>query len=169
MFLDLHEIIEVPGASVPFSCELDQARIEFPALSSFEGPVTGSGMVKNTAGILELTAAVETDMIVRCDRCTVEFPSHIAFPVSAVLKADPDEEEDYEDLFPLEGDGIDVSDVLETCFILGMDQKFLCKPDCKGLCSACGRNLNDGPCGCSKEIDPRLAVLGRLLDDIQEV
>ena len=168
MFLDLHEIIEVPGASVPFSCELDTARIEFPALSSFEGPVSGSGMVKNTAGILELTAAVEADMIVRCDRCTAEFSSHISLPVTATLKADADED-DYEDLFPLEGDGIDVSDVLETCFILGMDQKFLCRPDCKGLCSACGRNLNEGPCSCSKQIDPRMAVLGQLLDDIQEV
>ena len=67
------------------------------------------------------------------------------------------------------GDGIDVCDVLETCFILGMDQKFLCKDDCKGLCGVCGKNLNDGPCGCGKQIDPRMAALAQLLDDIQEV
>ncbi len=60
-------------------------------------------------------------------------------------------------------------DVLETCFILNMDQKFLCSEDCKGLCERCGRNLNDGPCGCGKQLDPRMAVLSQLLDDIQEV
>ena len=88
--------------------------------------------------------------------------------VEAVLKADA-EDDDYEELFPLDGDGVDVSDVLETCFILNMDTKFLCREDCRGLCPDCGRNLNDGPCGCTKKIDPRMAVLGRLLDDIQEV
>ena len=168
MFLDLHEIIEVPGGRVPFRCELSADRLSFPALVSFSGPVTASGEVKNTAGILELDAVVEADMIVRCDRCTAEFPRKLSLPVSVTLKADPDEE-DYEELFPLEGDGVDVCDVLETCFILNMDQKFLCSEDCRGLCERCGRNLNDGPCGCGKQTDPRMAVLAQLLDDIQEV
>ena len=168
MFLDLHEIIEVPGGRVPFRCELDRERLAFPALVRFDGAVTAEGAVKNTAGILELTAVVEADMTVRCDRCTAEFSEHCALPVEAVLKADADDE-DYADLFPLDGDGVDVSDVLETCFILNMDTKFLCSEDCRGLCPDCGKNLNDGPCGCAKQIDPRMAVLGQLLDDIQEV
>ena len=168
MFLDLHEIIEVPGGRSAFRCELDRDRLDFPALVSFDGPVSAAGEVKNTAGILELTAIVEADMTVRCDRCTAEFPQKLSYPVTATLKADPDED-DYADLFPLEGDGIDVCDVLETCFILNMDQKFLCRDDCKGLCETCGKNLNDGPCDCGKQIDPRMAVLSQLLDDIQEV
>ena len=168
MFLDLHEIIEVPGGSVPFRCELDEDRLAFPALAGFHGPVSASGAVKNNAGILALTAVVEADMTVRCDRCTAEFSQKLSLPVEATLKADP-EEDDYEELFPLDGDGVDVSDVLETCFILGMDQKFLCREDCQGLCPTCGRNLNDGPCGCGKQMDPRMAALAQLLDDIQEV
>lgn len=170
MILDLHDIIEVPGGRVPFRCELDADRLGFPALVSFTGPVTAAGEVKNTAGILRLDAVVEADMTVRCDRCTAEFPKSISIPVSVTLKADPDEDEDdYDELFPLDGNDVDVSDVLETCFILDMDQKFLCSEDCKGLCERCGRNLNDGPCGCAKSIDPRMAVLSQLLDDIQEV
>ena len=55
-------------------------------------------------------------------------------------------------------------EVLSTCFILDMETKFLCKEDCKGLCPSCGKNLNLGPCGCRKEIDPRFAVLEQLLD-----
>lgn len=168
MFLDLHEIIEVSGGRIPFRCELDRERIVFPALAAFSGPVTASGEVRNTAGILELDAVVEADMTVRCDRCSAEFSRKQTLPVKVTLKADPDED-DYEELFPLEGDGIDVSDVLETCFILNMDQKFLCSEDCKGLCETCGKNLNDGPCSCGKQLDPRMAVLSQLLDDIQEV
>jgi uncharacterized protein len=45
-----------------------------------------------------------------------------------------------------------------------METKFLCREDCKGLCARCGKNLNLGPCGCGKEIDPRFAVLEQLLD-----
>ena len=42
----------------------------------------------------------------------------------------------------------------------------LCREDCKGLCPKCGANLNRGECGCSRrEIDPRLAVLQRILED----
>ncbi len=170
MFLDLHEIIEVPGASLPFQCELDRDRLSFPALVRFNKAVEAEGRVTNTAGILELDAVVSADMTVSCDRCTTEFVKLLTVPVRATLKADPEgAEEDYEDLFPLDGDGVDVSGVIETCFILQMDQKWLCREDCKGLCPTCGKNLNDGPCGCGKQIDPRLAVLGQLLDDKQEV
>ena len=45
-----------------------------------------------------------------------------------------------------------------------MDGKHLCSEDCKGLCPTCGKDLNEGPCGCGKEVDPRLAVLAKLLD-----
>ncbi|NLH02379.1 MAG: DUF177 domain-containing protein, partial [Clostridiales bacterium] len=65
-------------------------------------------------------------------------------------------------------DWLDLSDLLETCFILSMESKFLCRENCEGLCPSCGKNLNDGPCGCKKEIDPRLAVLGQLLDKKDE-
>ena len=34
-----------------------------------------------------------------------------------------------------------------------------------GLCPKCGKNRNEGPCGCDgREIDSRLAVLQKLLD-----
>ena len=168
MLLDLHEIIEVPGGRVPFQCELDRERLAFPTLVDFLGPVTAQGQVKNTAGVLELTATVRADMTVRCDRCAMPFDISLTPSFTATLQADA-EDFDSENVFPLEGDSADVSDVLETCFILDMDQKFLCRDDCMGLCPDCGKNLNDGPCDCKKQIDPRMAVLGQLLDDIQEV
>ena len=168
MLLDLHEIIETPGGIVPFQCDLDQERLAFPDLVKFGGPVTAKGRVRNTAGILELTAQVEADMTVRCDRCAAEFQQRLTPSFQATLQADA-LDMDSENVFPLTGDAIDVSDVLETCFILDLDQKFLCREDCKGLCPDCGKNLNDGPCSCKKQIDPRMAVLGQLLDDIQEV
>ena len=168
MILDLHEIIEAPGKSVPFQCQLDEERLAFPTLEAFNGPVTAQGTVRNTAGVLELTADVRADMTVRCARCGKPFRKVLEPRYEATLQADA-EDADSESVFPLEGDGADVSDVLETCLILDMDQRFLCREDCRGLCPVCGKDLNDGPCGCKKEIDPRMAALGQLLDDDQEV
>ncbi len=168
MYLDLHEIIEMPGRSVPFQCELDRERLSFPTLVAFHGPVTARGQVKNIAGVLELACDVEADMSVRCDRCGRVFEKRLTPRYAATLQADA-EDADSENVFPLTGDGVDVSDVAETCMILDMDTKFLCRDDCKGLCPTCGKDLNDGACGCKKQIDPRMAVLGQLLDDDQEV
>ena len=67
--------------------------------------------------------------------------------------------------FLLKEDKADLDEILTTAFVLNMDSKLLCRPDCKGLCCRCGKNLNDGPCGCRPEVDPRLAVLGQLLKD----
>ena len=72
--------------------------------------------------------------------------------------------EDDPNLFVLEGNEIDLSEILATCFILDMETKFLCREDCKGLCPTCGKNLNLGPCSCRKALDPRFAVLEQLLD-----
>ena len=58
----------------------------------------------------------------------------------------------------------DLEDIVRTVFVLNLDSKLLCKEDCKGLCPQCGKNLNDGPCNCRKELDPRFAALKQLLE-----
>ena len=45
-----------------------------------------------------------------------------------------------------------------------MEMAVLCREDCKGLCPHCGKDLNEGPCGCEpRQIDPRLEALKKLL------
>ena len=54
MRLNLREIIEIPGGSVPFSQELDTALLDFPSIRAYTAPITAEGKVVNTAGILTL-------------------------------------------------------------------------------------------------------------------
>ena len=93
-----------------------------------------------------------------------EFESTKITPLSAVIVDKNDDNAEDPELFFLDGNEIDLDEILSTLFILDMDTKFLCREDCKGLCPRCGKNLNLGPCGCGKEIDPRFAVLEQLLD-----
>ncbi len=46
---------------------------------------------------------------------------------------------------------IDIMYVVVQTLALTEDIRFLCSPDCKGLCPQCGHDLNDGPCGCKPE------------------
>ena len=99
-----------------------------------------------------------------CDRCATEFSRKIDFPIDAVLVTELSNEENEDEwVFPLVGDSADLDDIVRTVFVLNLDSKLLCKDDCKGLCCRCGKNLNDGPCTCEKEIDPRWAALKQLL------
>lgn len=163
MRINLCEIIEMPGKSLPFECELETERLMCPAIKTFVSAPRGAGEIVNTAGTLNLRGTIAADLIFICDRCGGEYERHLEIPVEAKLAADVSDEDDPE-TYPLDGDWLDVSDVLETSFILATDQKSLCSEDCAGLCSGCGKNLNCGPCDCKKEIDPRLAVLAQLLD-----
>lgn len=63
-----------------------------------------------------------------------------------------------------EGDRIDLGEEVRQSIILALPMKPVCREDCLGLCSHCGRNLNKEKCGCKEEeIDERLAKLGKLL------
>lgn len=59
-----------------------------------------------------------------------------------------------------QNNGILLEDVLREQVLLALPLKVTCRPDCKGLCPQCGKNLNQEQCSCATEIeDPRWAAL----------
>ncbi len=49
------------------------------------------------------------------------------------------------------GDEIDLFPLIRDTVILALPMAPVCKSDCKGLCPICGKNLNEGECGCKRE------------------
>ena len=165
MLLGLAKIIDCPGASVSFSTSVDLSDLRFGNSYPVSEPVRASGTVRNTAGVLVLTGTVTTTLHGVCDRCAADFQRDVRLPMEVVLVTElSDEDNEDEWVFPLEGDSADLEDIVRTVFVLNMDSKLLCRPDCAGICCRCGKNLNDGPCNCQKELDPRFAALRQLLD-----
>lgn len=162
--MNLHELLLNPGSRLPFRCELSTDRLDFPAVLSYTAAPVGEGFIVNNAGALTLRGTLSAAMRCVCDRCAAEFDREVSYPLDVPLASELQDEENP-DYFLLEGDELDLEELLETVFILNMDTRFLCRVDCKGLCSRCGKNLNEGPCDCRTESDPRLAVLEQLLDD----
>ena len=165
MLLGLSKIIDCPGASIPFSTSIDLSDLRFGNCYPVTEPVNAEGIVRNTAGVLQMTGQVTTCIHGICDRCATAFSRSMALPLDVVLVTElADEDNEDEWVFPLEGDSADLEDIVRTVFVLNMDSKLLCKDDCKGLCCRCGKNLNQEACTCQKELDPRFAALKQLLE-----
>ena len=165
MRLGLSKIIDCPGASVPFSTSVDLSDLQYGQSFPVSEPVEVIGTVRNTAGVLMMTGSMHTTIHGVCDRCASDFNSCVEFPIDVVLETElTNEDNEDEGVFCLEADTADLDEIVRTIFVLNLDSKLLCRPDCKGLCCRCGKNLNDGPCNCQKEIDPRFAALKQLLE-----
>ena len=165
MLLGLAKIIDCPGASVPFSTSVDLSDLRYGISYPVSEPVVAEGIVRNTAGVMMMSGSIRTCIHGICDRCAGSFDRDVLIPIDVVLVTElADEENEDEWVFPLEGDSADLDDIVRTVFVLNLDSKLLCKEDCQGLCHRCGKNLNDGPCNCQKELDPRFAALKQLLE-----
>lgn len=164
MRLDLRDVILVPDAEKSFQCQVDLSDLEFYGRKPIVRPVLAQGSVVNHAGALVLNGTARSELDLVCDRCGKEFSREKVVTLDMLL-ADKLEQEDSEDeIFLLDGNELDLDELVTTAFVLAMDTKNLCSEDCKGLCAKCGADLNLGPCGCRPEVDPRLAALAQLLD-----
>jgi uncharacterized protein len=59
---------------------------------------------------------------------------------------------------------LDLSEVLRQDALLATPMHVVCDDECRGLCPTCGQNLNEGPCDCPPEGDPRWSALQDLLN-----
>ena len=58
------------------------------------------------------------------------------------------------------GKEIDLAAAVREQILLQIPSSPLCREDCVGLCTRCGKDLNEGECGCDRAVvDPRWAVL----------
>lgn len=164
--MNLHDILIDPEKRLSFRQSLDTERLDFPAVLAYTVPPVGEGTILSEAGALMLTGVIRGEMRCVCDRCASEYVKTVEIPLEVPLAAELEDEENP-DYFLLDGEELDLADLLETCFILSMDTQFLCREDCKGLCCGCGVNLNFESCRCRQKSDPRLAVLEQLLENKQ--
>ena len=164
MLLDLREIIGVPGGRVTFEYEPDLSDATLGSVVRVEQPSRAAGNVANRAGALTFSAIVDAMCICACARCLKEFEYPVHQQITAFL-TEGGEDGDDPDSYLLQGDMVDVDEIIVTEFILELDQRNLCREDCAGLCGKCGADMNEGPCGCGEEGDPRFAALAQLAID----
>ncbi|HUT55008.1 MAG TPA: DUF177 domain-containing protein [bacterium] len=136
-----------------------------------EGPIRVRGRVMREGENLRLKGEVAADLVTFCTRCGETINYVLSGKVDVILiKGQEPARGDEHELTPDEAaatyyDGVeaDLAPFFREEIAIQVPLQPLCRPDCAGLCSVCGTNLNNGKCGCGqKEADPRLAGLRNL-------
>lgn len=112
--------------------------------------------------------------VLACDRCLrdVDYTFDLSFDSVVVSPDYTGGDTEYEGDFPalMEGYHLNVDELINDELLLNWPMKILCKEDCKGICKICGRNRNDGECGCDDFVpDPRMAAIKDLFNANKEV
>ena len=147
-------------------CEtLDLSGMELGGVKPFCAPVEIQGELNGSADSVELRGKAVYQLTMPCDRCfelTAQKRETEFFHI--LVRELSDEEDEDGEFVVVPDDQLDLDQLLTEDILLDLPSKFLCSPDCKGLCPICGKNLNQGDCGCEKDtVDPRLAILKELL------
>ena len=163
MILDLKSIFVNDGASVPVDYLLDLSDFEYAGQFPLKNPVSFKGTISNKASLVRLEAQISFEFDASCDRCGTRTARTHTLKVSKSL-ATSIEGDDSDTIITVPDMKLDLDELLYTETVTNLPMKHLCDENCRGICYKCGKNLNEGECGCvKKEIDPRLSALADLL------
>ncbi len=164
MLLQCRPLFMGEVSSLPIDTELDFSQVEYQGACPLSQPVRVTGSVSGRAGVVQMTARARFAFCGACDRCLAPFTKTYDIPLEHTLVTTL-ANEDNDDFILLDQYQLNLDDLVLADVLLELPYKSLCRADCRGLCPLCGKDLNEGLCGCSrKSVDPRLAVLGQLLD-----
>jgi uncharacterized protein len=172
MLYNVAQLMKAPvGTSLVY--DIDEEDVQLDSDLKVIGPLTGHVRLRRINQGLLVDGWVELTLDLTCTRCLKEFeqPMHVDFaeqfnPTVDVLTGLPMPPFDEEEIFPIdEHHLVDLTEAIRQNVLLALPMVTLCREDCKGLCPQCGHDLNLGPCECQPEVDTRMSVLAKLLQD----
>ena len=159
----LQELRHNLGSVTTYDVSEPSVRFEGSELKDVSGTLT---LLRTDRGLLA-TLKVRARAAERCSRCLVEAdcPVEMEFEEEFIAVVNPNtgariQLSNDEETFRIGPDFVlDLREPMRQYGLMAEPVKPLCRPDCAGLCSTCGSNLNEGPCGCAPAVDERLSVL----------
>lgn len=142
--------------------------------AEFTGGLHATGQILDRAGYMRLELQAEIPYLAPCARCLDEVSGVFSMELERTVApegtlSEEQLEENVDEYAVIEKGKLDLGALVLEELSLSFPQRFLCSEDCPGLCPKCGKPRRLGDCGCSTvEIDPRLAVLKTLLDEMDE-
>ena len=116
-----------------------------------EGPISYDLHVQVATHDVVASGSVSVLMSFCCVRCAKWFSREIR--EDAFLCSLP---------FTTDDESVDLTPEIREAIILALSAHPVCSQDCKGLCPQCGRNLNDGKCGCTSQVNDSWSALDGL-------
>lgn len=169
MKIDLANIAGTLGARARYAISEDVAPTEE---FSCAGPVVGELEVENTGSLLLVRGELRALVRLVCVRClgASEYPVRMRieeeFATEDTAPDIPTMDREEPQASAMSHFVLDVAELLRQQLLVHIPMAFVCREDCRGICPQCGRNLNEGPCGCPAE--PGDSRWGRLADLLKE-
>lgn len=164
--VDLSSIKDTPGLSLTVSNRLDLPNVSWEGerLLEFINPWRIELTVTNVKRGFQVSGKLNGSYRLNCDRCLEKVQSELTTDLEGLFLPEQTVNEiggeDEEEATTITGDELDLSVTILEAITLQLPLKILCSPNCRGLCSVCGTNLNNNSCNCQPEsLDPRLATL----------
>jgi len=157
------QVYPADACSAPFRDDRDTFQVVAAVALAFD--------IDKAQQQVRLAGSVRTQLELPCSRCLEPFtlPVDAAFDLRyqphTANRGEGEREIEEDDLTTAfyEHDEIDLAQLMREQFYLALPMKPLCQADCRGLCPACGTNLNRATCACKRGWDdPRFAALKRL-------
>ena len=148
MRIDLSAPLRDSGQSYPFSADLELEPIVYLDDPVAFSNVHAEGVLIGAGESVEMRATVSADVTSRCALCLEEAKALLAAETVDRFSRTPNEDEDE---YLIEGYSADLTKPVLDALLLEMPMRFLCRPDCKGLCPVCGQNRNNGSCTCEQD------------------
>ena len=134
---------------------------ENPSFEFFVGPIDVSLAITRSGLRLMVAGSVSYRARLECSTCACEYECDFDEPLAAeFLSCDEPAEEpgrkaECEDLGGLRGNWLDLLPMVRDAIHLAVPIAPRCRPDCLGLCSVCGADLNKGQCSCALAEAPK--------------
>lgn len=158
--------MDVPIEMGSFRCRCG----EYPILQKTPVHYVFRHCGKNRASV---SGKARVTLEMQCDRCLKRVPWEVSLDFGREVSPEPEEgrEISEEDDFGLmEGYSLNTEALIYNEILLNQPEKVLCRPDCRGICMKCGKDLNDGECGCDTFVpDPRMAAIQDIFNAYKEV
>jgi uncharacterized protein len=134
-------------------------------------PVAVSLEVDKNGDEIFLAGRATVTIQIECARCLKEYAHVLAAPFQMIVmvgEAPPaGEERENEVYVPSGSKYVDLTDEVRSELLVRVPLKPLCSKACKGLCPACGTDLNSAQCACEAAPgDSRWDALKRLKKDV---
>ncbi len=143
MLLNLTEILTCEGSSLSFEEDFTPGFSEFYGSEYQMDSFKLSGTAKNLFGVIEINFSLKGKGKTPCARCAEDAEFTIETEALYTLGREGENEIELN-----ESNCVDIGAMAEETLLAAMPSTVLCKPDCLGLCSMCGTNLNNTQCGC---------------------
>lgn len=153
--------VEVSGTISADDAVFDEIDLDLRSPVSVSGRVLSAG-----GGRFYWRGRIEAVVGGQCRRCLVDVESPVDARVELLFSEDPDAEDPSSYEIRKDAPVLDLKEPVREELVLGAPPFALCRDDCAGLCTQCGKDLNAGTCECKPAVDQRWAGLEALRDTL---